>query len=196
MPTPPAIDLPLVCTLNGAPVLATVATMLGLDLATLSDLALSAPAGADGLSLIPYFEGERSPNLPRTRGALHGMSGRNMNNANVARAAIEGLLCSLHYCAERISDQGITIKRIILVGGGARSAAIRQIAPIIFGHPVVVPEVGEYVALGAARQAAWTLTPRTGPPTWSAAAEDIYEADPEPVVYEQYLHAAELTIDR
>ncbi|WP_020105827.1 xylulokinase [Nocardia sp. 348MFTsu5.1] len=188
--------LPLVCTLNGAPVLATVATMLGLDLATLSDLALSAPVGADGLSLIPYFEGERSPNLPRTRGALHGMSGRNMNNANVARAAIEGLLCSLHYCVERISDQGITIKRIILVGGGARSAAIRQIAPIIFGHPVVVPEVGEYVALGAARQAAWTLTPRTGPPTWSAAAEDIYEADPEPVVYEQYLHAAELTIDR
>ncbi|PXW32243.1 UNVERIFIED_CONTAM: xylulokinase [Williamsia faeni] len=188
--------LPLVCTLNGAPVLATVATMLGLDLATLSDLALSAPAGAGGLSLIPYFEGERSPNLPRTRGALHGMSGRNMNNANVARAAIEGLLCSLHYCAERISDQGITIKRIILVGGGVRSAAIRQIAPIIFGHPVVVPEVGEYVALGAARQAAWTLTPRTGPPTWSAAAEDIYEADPEPAVYEQYLHAADLTIDR
>ncbi len=189
-------QLPLVCTLNGAPVLAAVADMLGVDFETFSDLALSAPPGAEGLSLVPYFEGERSPNLPHTRGALHGMTGRNLSNANIARAGIEGLLCSLQYCAERIVAQGIEINRIILVGGGARSAAVREIAPSIFGCPVVVPEPGEYVALGAARQAAWTLTNSDEPPAWTAAAESIYEADPVPGVYEQYQEASALTVGR
>ncbi|WP_207843707.1 xylulokinase [Williamsia soli] len=189
-------QLPLVCTLNGAPVLAAVADMLGVDLQTFSDLALSAPPGAEGLSLVPYFEGERSPNLPHTRGALHGMTGRNLSNANIARAGIEGLLCSLQYCTDRIVEQGIEINRIILVGGGARSAAVREIAPSIFGHPVVVPEPGEYVALGAARQAAWTLTSDGEPPTWSTAAESTYEADPIPAVYEQYQEASGLTVGR
>ena len=58
----------MVCTLNGAPVLAAVATMLGVDFDELDRLALSAPAGAEGLTLVPYFEGERSPNLPRFGG--------------------------------------------------------------------------------------------------------------------------------
>jgi xylulokinase len=189
-------QLPLVCTLNGAPVLAAVAGMLGVDFDTLSELALSAPAGADGLSLVPYFEGERSPNLPRTRGALHGMSGRNLTSANIARAGIEGLLCSLQYCADRITDQGIEINRIILVGGGARSAAIRKIAPAIFARPVVVPEPGEYVATGAARQAAWTLDPTPEPPRWSAADKRTYEADSTPHVVEQYNEASGLTVGR
>lgn len=189
-------QLPLVCTLNGAPVLAAVAKMLDVDFDTLSDLALSAPAGADGLSLVPYFEGERSPNLPRTRGALHGMTGRNLNSANIARAGVEGLLCSLQYCADRIRDQGIEINRIILVGGGARSAAIRELAPAIFARPVVVPEPGEYVALGAARQAAWSLDPTSEPPRWSAADERVYEAAPTPHVVEQYHEASGLTVGR
>lgn len=189
-------QLPLVCTLNGAPVLSAVAGMLGVDFETLSELALSAPAGAEGLSMVPYFEGERSPNLPTTRGALHGISGRNLTSANIARAGVEGLLCSLQYCAERITDEGIEIRRIILVGGGARSAAIREIAPSIFGRPVVVPEPGEYVALGAARQAAWTLTTDGDPPTWSTASESTYESDAVPAVFEQYRQASALTVGR
>jgi xylulokinase len=189
-------QLPLVCTLNGAPVLAAVAGMLDVDLDTLSDLALSAPAGAEGLSLVPYFEGERSPNLPRTRGALHGMSGRNLSPANIARAGVEGLLCSLQYCADRIRDEGIEINRIILVGGGARSAAVRELAPAIFARPVVVPEPGEYVAMGAARQAAWTLDPTSEPPRWPAAAARTFQADPAPRVIEQYREASGLTVGR
>lgn len=189
-------QLPLVCTLNGAPVLAAVADMLGVDLQTLSDLALSAAPGAEGLSLVPYFAGERSPNLPHTRGALHGLTGRNLTSANIARAGVEGLLCSLQYCAERITDEKIEITRIILVGGGARSKAIREIAPSIFGCPVVVPEPGEYVALGAARQAAWTLTQQDEPPAWSSAAESTYEADPVPAIFEQYREASALTVGR
>lgn len=189
-------QLPLVCTLNGAPVLAAVADMLGVDFPTLSELALSAAPGAEGLSLVPFFEGERSPNLPHTRGALHGMTGRNLTSANIARAGVEGLLCSLQYCAERITDEKIEIKQIILVGGGARSAAIREIAPSIFGCPVIVPEPGEYVALGAARQAAWTLAQQQEPPVWPSAAESTYEADPVPAIFEQYREASALTVGR
>jgi xylulokinase len=186
-------QLPLVCTLNGAPVLAAVATMLGVDFDELDRLALSAPSGADGLTLVPYFEGERSPNLPAAAGALHGVTTRNLSAANVARAAVEGLLASMAYCIEKISAQGIAVRRIILVGGGARSEAVRRIAPAIFGAPVHVPAPAEYVALGAARQAAWTLSQQDSPPPWSFGVTASYTAEPAPQVLDQYRAAAPLT---
>ena len=134
--------LPLVCTLNGAPVLSATARMLGVGLDTLSDLALSAPAGADGLVLVPYLEGERTPNLPHASGSLHGLRQRNTTPAHVARAAVEGLLCSLNVGLGALRDAGVRADRIILVGGGARSRAVREISPTIFGRPVVVPASG------------------------------------------------------
>ena len=103
-------QLPLVCTLNGAPVLAAVTTMLGVDFDEMDRLALSAPPGAEGLTLVPYFEGERSPNLPDAAGALHGVTTRNLLPANVARAAVEGLLASMAYCVDKISAQGVEVR--------------------------------------------------------------------------------------
>src|ERR1035441_683300 len=82
--------LPLVCTLNAARVLEGVARILGVDQQGLSDLALSAPSGADGLVLLPYFEGERTPNLPDSTGELYGLSLRTSTPAHLARAAVEG----------------------------------------------------------------------------------------------------------
>ncbi len=187
-------QLPLVCTLNGAPVLAAVSTMLGVDFDELDRLALTAPPGAQGLTLVPYFEGERSPNLPDASGALHGMTTRNLNAANVARAAVEGLVSSMAYCIEKIGAQGSDVQRIIMVGGGARSEAVRRIAPSILGAPVHVPTPAEYVALGAARQAAWTLTQRDSPPTWAFGVTATYTADPTPGVLEQYRVAQPLTM--
>ena len=187
-------QLPLVCTLNGAPVLAAVATMLGVDFEELDRLALSAPTGAEGLTLVPYFEGERSPNLPGAAGALHGLTTRNLNAANVARAAVEGLLSSMAYCIEKISAQGVDVQRIILVGGGARSEAVRRIAPAIWGAPVHVPTPAEYVALGAARQAAWTLSQQDSPPPWSFGMTATYTAEPTPQVLDQYRAAQPLTL--
>ncbi|KWX66882.1 xylulokinase [Mycobacterium sp. NAZ190054] len=186
--------LPLVCTLNGAPVLAAVAEMLRVDFAEFDRLALSAPAGADGLVLVPYFDGERSPNLPRAAGALHGITTRNLNAANIARAAVEGLVSSMAYCIDRIGAQGVDAHRIILVGGAARSEAVRQIAPAVFGAPVVVPTPGEYVALGAARQAAWVLSGQDAPPSWSIGNPARYETAATPQVLEQYRAAAPLTL--
>lgn len=187
-------QLPLVCTLNGAPVLAAVAEMLSLDFEEFDRLALSAPAGADGLVLVPYFDGERSPNLPRAAGALHGMTTRNLNSANIARAAVEGLLASMVYCTDKIAEQGVAAERIILVGGGSRSEAVRRIAPAVFGTAVHVPTPAEYVALGAARQAAWVLSGKQPPPPWSVGVTTTYDAAETPQVLEQYHAARQLTL--
>ena len=157
-------------------------------------LALSAPAGAQGLTVVPYFEGERSPNLPDAAGAFQGITMRNLNPANVARAAVEGLLSSIAYCIDKIAAQGVDAERIILVGGGARSEAVRRIAPAIWGAPVHVPTTAEYVALGAARQAAWTLSQQDSPPSWSFGVTASYSADPTPQVLEQYRAAQPLTL--
>jgi xylulokinase len=175
-------------------VLAAVATMLGVDFDEMDRLALSAPPGAEGLTLVPYFEGERSPNLPRAAGALHGVTTRNLVPANVARAAVEGLLASIAYCIDTISAQGVDVQRIILVGGGARSEAARRIAPAVLAAAVHVPTPAEYVALGAARQAAWTLSQQDSPPLWSFGVAASYTADPTPQVLEQYRAAQPLTL--
>jgi xylulokinase len=187
-------QLPLVCTLNGAPVLAAVASMLGVDFDEFDRLALSAVVGAGGLTLVPYFEGERSPNLPDAAGALHGVTTRNLQPANVARAAVEGLLSSMAYCMERIAEQGVDVSRVILVGGGARSEAVRRIAPAILGVPVQVPTPAEYVALGAARQAAWTLAGGEAPPAWTFGVTASYSADPTPEVFDRYRMVQALTL--
>lgn len=187
-------QLPLVCTLNGAPVLAAVAAMLGVDFDEFDRLALSAPAGSDGLTWVPYFEGERSPNLPDARGALHGVNARNLQPANVARAAVEGLLCSMEYCMQRIADEGVETSRVILVGGGARSKAVRRIGPAVLGAPVHVPTPAEYVAFGAARQAAWVLSGASVPPEWTFGVTASYTADPTPHVVEQYHAVAGMTL--
>ena len=187
-------QLPLVCTLNGAPVLAAVAKMLGVDFDEFDRLALSAAPGAEGLTLVPYFDGERSPNLPDAMGALHGVTTRNLQPANVARAAVEGLLASIEFCVEQIAGQGIEVGRVIMIGGGARSEAVRRIAPAVLGKPVHVPTPGEYVALGAARQAAWVLSGDDTPASWSYGVTSSYEADPTPEVLDRYRAAQSLTL--
>ncbi len=187
-------QLPLVCTLNGAPVLAAVARMLAVEFDELDRLALSAPPGAQGLTLVPYLEGERSPNLPAAAGALHGVTTRNLLPANVARAAVEGLLCSMAYCIEKIRTHGVDVRRVVLTGGGARSEAVRRIAPAIVETVVQVPEPAEYVALGAARQAAWTLARAEAPPSWALGDTATYRADPTSSVLDQYRAAQPLTL--
>jgi xylulokinase len=164
------------------------------DFAEFDRLALSAPAGARGLTLVPYFAGERSPNLPDAAGAMHGITGRNLEPANVARAAVEGLLSSMAYCIDRIVAQGVEVKRVILVGGGARSEAVRRIAPAVLGVPVEVPIPAEYVALGAARQAAWVLRQSDSPPQWSFGETESYTAEPTPEVLARYRGLQGLTM--
>ena len=159
--------LPLVCTLNAARVLGSAASMLGTDLAGLDHLALGARPGAEGVVLLPYLDGERTPVLPEASGSLHGLRRDNMTPGNIARAAVEGMLCGLADGLVALTAQGVRAERVLLVGGGARSAAVRAIAPLVLGMPVATPPAAEYVALGAARQAAWTLSGDPLPPEWT-----------------------------
>jgi len=150
--------LPLVCTLNAARVLDSFASLLEVSHAELGELALQANPGSDGVVLIPYFEGERTPNLPDATASIHGLTLANNTRPNLARAAIEGMLCGLAAGMAALSEAGVTTKRVILVGGAAANPAVQQIAGEIFGVPVVIPAPGEYVADGAARQAAWLIS--------------------------------------
>lgn len=110
---------------------------------------------------------------------------------------MEGLLCGLADGLDALRAQGATIQRVLLVGGGARSAALRAIAPSVMGHPVVVPPPGEYVADGAARQAAWVLATAAGqagdPPSWQVAGTQTFEGTPTPAVRERYAEVRDMT---
>ncbi|SDI98877.1 xylulokinase [Lentzea albidocapillata subsp. violacea] len=188
--------LPLACTLNAARVLDATARMLGVDLAKLSDLALSAKAGAEGVVMVPYLEGERTPNLPDATGALHGLTLTNATPANIARAAVEGMLCGLAVGLDALAEQGADVTGVRLVGGAAVSPAVREIAPMVFGVPVTVPAPDEYVANGAARQAAWTLTGGATPPEWTLAESTRYEAEAVPEIRARYGDAAQRYLSR
>jgi xylulokinase len=188
--------LPLIATLNAARVLDAAGALIGAGHEELSRLALSVPPGADGLVLVPYLEGERTPNRPLSTGAVHGLTLRTSTPAHLARAAVEGMLCALADGLDALIAQGTVVNRIILVGGGARSEAVRRIAPEVFGYPVLAPAPGEYVADGAARQAAWVLTGEAQPPDWSLGEVETYEAPAAPVIREQYAAARDLTVNR
>jgi xylulokinase len=188
--------LPLIATLNAARVLDATARLLGVDHAELSRLALSAPPGAGGLVLVPYLEGERTPDRPDSTGALHGLTLATADPAHLARAAVEGLLCGLADGLDAVAATGTPVRRVFLVGGGARSEAVRRIAPAVLGVPVLAPPPGEYVADGAALQAAWVLAGGEAPPEWARPGTERHEADPVPAVRERYAEVRDLTADR
>ncbi|MDQ6659175.1 MAG: FGGY-family carbohydrate kinase, partial [Actinomycetota bacterium] len=153
-----------------ARVLGAAAAMLGVDLAGLESLALQAAPGAGGVVLLPYLDGERTPNLPAASGSLHGLTRSNMTPANIARAAVEGMLCGLVDGVDALtSAEGVAPGRLLLIGGAAASRAVRAVLPALFGGQVRLPAAAEYVALGAARQAAWVLAAADG----AAAAADV-----------------------
>ncbi|MEO7235584.1 MAG: xylulokinase [Lapillicoccus sp.] len=170
--------LPLVCTLNAARVLSAVATVLSTDLAGLDRLALLAAPGAGGLTLLPYLDGERTPDLPDATGTLGGMTRDNLTPANLARAAVEGMFGGLADGLDALRDNGVPVRRVLLIGGAARSSAVREVAAGVLGAPVAVPSPGaEHVALGAARQAAWVLSGTPDPPAWAVPAVGASAAD-------------------
>lgn len=157
--------LPLVAMLNAARILDVAGELFQWDWDRLADEVLSAAAGSGGLTLLPYFVGERLPDLPRARASLHGMTLENFTQANLARAHVEGMLCSLADGLDRVRAVVSDIDRIILIGGGSRNRAVQELAPGILGSPITVPESDEYVALGACKQAAMALGEEL--PTWS-----------------------------
>jgi len=146
--------LPLVCTLNATKVTDTVASWVGADRDSFSELAMSSPAGANGVSLTPYFDGERTPNLPEATGTFEGL--RNSTTpADLARAAHEGVVRGLLHGVDALDAAGASVGgRLHLIGGGAKSAAYRAVVADLHGAPIRVPSDDETVATGACVQAA------------------------------------------
>ncbi|MCX4509214.1 FGGY family carbohydrate kinase [Streptomyces sp. NBC_01619] len=180
------MHLPVVHTLNAVRVLRGTAEMLGIeDLAELSALAVKSTPGSSGLVLLPYLEGERTPQLPHTAGTLTGLRRESMKPEHLARAAFEGMLCSLADALDVLRGRGVVVRRVFLLGQAAELPAVQAAAPAIFAAQVVVPQPADYAALGAARQAAWalgvaqgTLAPHT-PPAWQGASAQVLEAGEE-----------------
>jgi xylulokinase len=176
--------LPLVATLNAARVLDAIAGLLGVDHTGLGQLALEAEPGSAGAVLQPYLEGERTPNLPNATGTLFGITLGSSTRQNLARAAIEGMLCGLADGLDAVVAQGVVAQRLLLIGGAAQNPAVSAIAAQVFAVPVVVPEPGEYVAGGAAAQAAWVLTGER--PDWPVAVHAEPTVDFREVIRAQY----------
>lgn len=163
--------LPLVATLNAARNFELGAGLLGCSFDDLSDLALSAEPGADGLTLLPYFQGERTPDLPNARATLHQASLTNFTRPNFARAIIEGTLASQVEMLDALERCGVTTDRVVLIGGAAQSAGVQHVLTQMIDVPVVVPEPEEYVAKGAAMQALAAISGAF--PVWSTNGDEL-----------------------
>ncbi|MGW4161694.1 FGGY family carbohydrate kinase [Streptomyces sp. NPDC004788] len=180
------MHLPVVHVSNAVRALRGTAEMLGAEsLDELSALALKSTPGSSGLVLLPYLEGERTPNLPHTAGTLSGLRRESMKPEHLARAAFEGMLCSLADAMDVLRGRGVEVRRVFLLGAAAGLPAVQALAPALFGAQVVVPQPAEYAALGAARQAAWALGVSQGtlspaaPPAWQGAAAQVFEPGDE-----------------
>ncbi|MBG6240140.1 xylulokinase [Mycetocola sp. CAN_C7] len=180
--------LPIAVTLNAARVLSSVAGILGVDFDELSRLALDAEPGAGGVVLVPYFEGERTPNLPHAKASFHGLSIASSTRSNIARAAIEGMLCGLSGGLDALRAEGGPAMRLLLIGGAVQNPAVQAIAAQVFELPVVIPSPGEYVARGAAVQAAWARSGQR--PAWPVAVDAAPAPDFRPVIRENYMRAS------
>jgi len=168
--------LPLICTMNCTVATGTIGRLLGLSTAAREALLADTSPGADGLLLLPFFNGERTPNLPAGRGCLHGMTPSNMTPAHLVRAAMEGATCSLRSGYDALKDAGLHFDTLLLTGGGSRSAAWRQMAADMLDLPVSVPTQPEGAAFGAALQALWALWALRRHASDRAALVDVVDA--------------------
>lgn len=178
--------LPLVETMNASLVLPSTAALLSTDPHGLSDLAQRSTPGAHGLVMLPYLEGERVPDLPHAAGTIAGLRAESMRPEHLARAAVEGVVCAMVDALDVLRSQGAQVRRVLLLGAAARLPAIQDVAPLLCDVPVVVPPPASYPAMGAARQAAWSLRAANhaadvGPPDWDPLSR-CQELEPDPAL--------------
>ena len=156
--------LALACTMNVASAVDRVRDLFGWEMNALEKNVARSQPGANGLMFLPYFDGERLPNLPNGCGVIHGLNSTNTNRQDIARALIEGIVVGLAQGMKRLVELGIRADELGITGGGAKSATVRQVVSDLFGLPVVGFKIGEGAALGAAIQAAWTFGQTRGDP--------------------------------
>ncbi|MFM7495542.1 MAG: xylulokinase [Candidatus Nanopelagicus sp.] len=176
--------LPLVCTLNAARVLDALSKLLGKSHDEIGKLALAAKPGCDGLTMLGYFEGERTPNRPDAKGLLAGITNSNLTAENIARAGIEAIICGLVDSISTLQSNGAQIERVMIIGGAAKNPGIGPIASAILGRQVMTFPPREFVADGAARQAAWALLGEL--PSWKIPDVIEFNEKSAPFVLDQH----------
>ncbi len=164
--------MPLVCTMNVTVLTEQIRELFSWDHATLEKHFASVPPGAEGLTFLPYLNGERTPNLPKGCGVLHGLRTDNFTPAHLARAAVEGVTVGLAYGLKRFKELGLAPNEIRITGGGSKSGTWRQIVADSFGVPVVTLATAEGASLGAAIQAAYVVLNEAGETTTIAELAD------------------------
>lgn len=147
--------LPLICTMNVTSATSRVRDLFGLDLAEFGKQVAKAPVGSEGVTVLPFFNGERVPMLPEAKGDFLGLSSLNMTQANLCRGVMEGATFGLRYGLELLGDLTAGASQIRLIGGGAKSSVWRQMVADITNTQVICPTITDAAALGAAIQAAW-----------------------------------------
>ena len=162
--------LPLICTMNLTNANRVISDLLELDLEQFNTLVAQAPIGTEGVSVLPFLNGERVPALPNATASLHGLTSDNLTRANLCRAVLEGVTFGLRYGLDLLRESGIRSERIRLIGGGAKNPLWRQIIADVMATPVICTSHSEAAALGAAIQAAWCHARQSDP---QASLEDI-----------------------
>ncbi|MCL2138838.1 MAG: xylulokinase, partial [Treponema sp.] len=149
--------LPLLCTMNCTAASEEFRALFGLDVQAFNAEAAKAPVGADGIIVLPFFNGERTPNLPHGKASIHGITAANFKKENLARAALESAIFGMRMGLETFAKLGFKAKELRLTGGGAKSPLWQQITANVMNLPVRVPASTESAAMGAAIQALWCL---------------------------------------
>jgi len=194
--------LPLICTMNCTVATEQVAKLFGFSTREGDAYIQATPPGADGLLMLPFLNGERTPDLPLGKGVLAGLDSDNMSPAHFYRAAMEGATYSLKYGYDAFVRAGMHFERILVTGGGANSAAWRQMVADVFNLPVEAPRQAEGAAFGAALQALWALGRSQGDASSLRELADTHvttdpqlSANPDPqrhaayaAAYQQFLH--------
>lgn len=165
--------LPLLCTMNVTVATEMVRRDFEMDHAAFEKTAAKAPPGSDGLVLVPYLEGERTPNIPDGTGVYFGVRPRTFTAAHFARATMEGVTLGMNYGLRRLTELGLTATQVRATGGGSQSKLWRQIMADVFNAEVVTLKVTEGAAYGAALQALWCWRRSKGE---SVGIEEITDA--------------------
>lgn len=185
--------LPLLCTMNCTFATELMRAPLDIRIQDFDENIASVPAGADGLLVLPFFNGERTPNLPSAKGSLLGLDATNCSKGHLLRATVEGATFGLKFGIDELSSLGLPADEIILTGGGANSRAWQQIVADVTGLPVKLLQQNEGAGFGAALQALWTLERQSNSSTTINDITDAHinhddsqGAEPNPETVGQY----------
>jgi len=168
--------LPLLCTMNCTVASEEIRGLLGMDIPALDAAANKSPIGADGIVILPFFNGERTPNLPNGRASINGITAANFKRENLARAALESAIFGMRIGMDGFTSLGFKPKEIHLTGGGSKSRLWQTIAANVMNLPVRIPIGSEAAAMGGAIQALWCLEKHEGKKTTIEALADEHVA--------------------